>query len=88
MMVNGKKHDEEYRRRLEKDAVMHAAENEEMELQQTAHHQREDGMKPKFIQKIQTSQFGVQNNVPVTMEESIRRKRASQQTGDSFMNDL
>jgi hypothetical protein len=92
MMVNGKNHDEAYRRRLEKDAELHAVEKEQMEVQQTTRHQMEDGMKPKFIQKIQTSQFGVQNDVPESierrLEESIRRKRASQQTGESFMNDL
>ena len=37
------------------------------------------------LQKIQTGQFGVTNDA--SLEENMRRKRASQQTGD-YMNAL
>tara|TARA_B110000208_G_C11428804_1_gene306287 strand:- start:81 stop:359 length:279 start_codon:yes stop_codon:yes gene_type:complete len=92
MMVNGQKHDEMYRKRLARDAEQNANEDSQQEQQQTAAHQTEDGMKPEFIQKLQTSQFGVQSKSDgvciISMEENMRRKRASQQTGDRFMEKL
>ena len=85
MMANGEKHDATYRKRLAKDAALNADAKAQMEQQQTTLHQLEDGAKPKFIQKIQTGQFGVTNDA--SLEENMRRKRASQQTGD-YMNAL
>lgn len=87
MMVNGQLHDLQYRKKLEKDAQINAVEEENLEKLQTKVLQMEDGMKPEFIQKMSTQQFGVGND-SISLEENMRRKRASQQVGENFMNKL
>ena len=87
MMANGQSHDDAYRKRLEKDAQDDATEEGDLEDLQTKVLQMEDGIKPEFIQKMSTQQYGVGDNA-VSLEENMRRKRASQQVGADFMNEL
>ena len=88
MMANGQLHEDQYRKTLERDAEADAKEDDQLEELQSKVLQMDDGIKPDFIQKLSAEQYGVGNGEVASLEENMRRKRASQQVGDDYMNEL